>query len=304
MKTHNFLLAASLTLLLSAVASAQAVRSVQVRSVDFDAGWVEIFNYGGTTVDLSGWRFCSFDEDDSFVYSSASGLNGQSINAGESIFIHFNDDAPVGDPGRINRSAVGAFALPLDASAWGLALFDPPAGGSVTFGDNTQIADYIQWNIGGAVNGNASTRASQAVAEGLWTGPADFISTNADTRRIDLTIVGDLTAQGPTDYTLVGPATFDEHQGVDASDDHLNPTALTFPLGSTRIVVVQQGDFEIGGRDIDYITFTVPSGEVMTGIQLDGFIADQNNQAFYGLQQGSFFTTDAGSTGLGDLFGG
>ncbi|MEM1447713.1 MAG: hypothetical protein AAF726_24000 [Planctomycetota bacterium] len=289
---------------LSAIASAQAERAVQIRSVDFDTQIIELFNYGGTDVALDGWQFCSFDENDAFVYSDIGGLNGVTIQAGTPVFVHFNDDAPGGDPDRINRSDVGPFATPLDVSAWGLSIFDPPPGGFVSFNDSTQIADYVQWNVGGAPNSTASFRAGQAVGQGLWTGANDFVSTAASTTRIDLTIVADNRLHGPGDYTLIGETFFDEARGDEASGDHLNPTVLSFPLGSSTVVVNQQGDFEIGGRDIDYITFDVPAGQQLSALNMEGFIADPFNQAFFGLVFGSSFPNDANNTDILDLDGG
>lgn len=289
---------------LTTLASAQAERSVQIRSIDFDTQIVELFNYGFADVALDGWRFCSFDENDAFVYSSPGGLNGVTIESGTPIFVHFNDDAPGGDPDRINRSVVGPFATPLDESAWGLSIYDPPASGIVSFGDSTQIADYLQWNVGGSPNSSASTRAGQAVGEGLWTGINDFVPTSAETTRIDLTVVFDNRLHGPLDYTLIEETFFDEARGDEASDDRFNPTSLAFPLGSSTVVVNQQGDFEIGGRDLDYITFEVPAGQQLTALNMEGYIADPNNAAFLGLVLGDTFPTDENNTDITDLDGG
>ncbi|MEM9382497.1 MAG: hypothetical protein AAGB93_21265 [Planctomycetota bacterium] len=290
---------------LSAIASAQAERSVQIRSVDFDTQIIELFNYGSADVALDGWQFCSFDDNEGFVYTNPGGLNGVTIEAGTPVFVHFGNDAPAGDPDRIDRNVVGPFATPLDLTAWGLLIFDPPAGGSVNFDDSTQIADYVQWNVNGTPNGSASTRADQAVAEGLWTGVLDFVPTvPLTTTRIDLTVVADNRLHGPADYTVIGPTFFDEARGDEASGDHLNPTVLAFPLGSSTVVVNQQGDFEIGGRDVDYITFDVPAGQQLAALNLEGYIADPFNQAFFGLVFGSSFPNDADNTGLFELDGG
>ncbi|MEM8712574.1 MAG: hypothetical protein AAGG01_16595, partial [Planctomycetota bacterium] len=293
----------ALALCLTATASAQTNRSVQIRSVDFDRGLIEVFNFGTADADLSGWRFCSFDQNDSFVYSGSGGLSGVSVEAGTSLFVHFNDDAPAGDADRINRSDVGSFATPLSSEAWGLALFDPPAGGSVSFGNSGQMADYVQWNRRGASNGNASTRAGQAVSQGLWTARTDFVSTTVGTGRIDLTDGDGGLAHGPGTYFALGATVFDEAGGLDASDDRLSPTGIALVANSSSTVVLnQQGD--AFGRDIDYVTFDVPAGQRLARLTLDAFIADAGNQGFLGMQAGSIFTTDAASTSPADLLGG
>jgi len=63
---------------LAAAAHAQATapRAVQIRSVDFNAGILEVFNFGDAPVDLEGWRFCSHDFDQARRYTSPGGLAG------------------------------------------------------------------------------------------------------------------------------------------------------------------------------------------------------------------------------------
>ncbi len=286
----------------SATASAQTNRAVQLRSVDFDRGLIEVFNFGTTDADLSGWRFCSFDEDQSFRYSSIGGLNGVTIEAGTSLFVHFNNDAPAGDADRINRSAVGPFATPLSPEAFGLSFFDPPASGSISFGNGAQMSDYVQWSVGGAVDGNAASRAGQAVSQGIWTSNAGFVATTESTGRIDLTDGDGGLLHGPGSFFALGATVFDEAGGVDASDDRLNPTPIGLGAGSSTIVLNQQGD--AFGRDLDYVTFDIPAGQQLASLTLDAFIADAGNQGFLAIQQGTVFTTDASSTLPSDFLGG
>lgn len=287
---------------LSTAASAQTNRSIQLRSVDFDRGLIELHNFSSADVALSGWRFCSFDQDDAFRYSSPNGLAGQIIEAGTSFTVHFNNDAPAADPDRINRNDVGNFATPLNSTAWGLSIFAPPASGPIDFNDSTLIADYVQWIRNGNTNSSASIRAGQAVGQGLWTMNNDFVPTSLDTGRIELVAAAGTLLHGPDSYAVVGPTVFDEASGIDASDDNLAPTPIPLAIGTSTIVVNQQGDAL--GRDIDYITFDVPMGQELAELTLDAYTADANNLAFLGLQSGSVFTTDASSTGPGDLLGG
>ena len=84
-----------------------AERHVQFRSVNFQTGVIELFNFDSADIDLSGWRLCSHDFDERRRYTSPVGLSGVTIEAGTSLFVHLNDDAPAGDADAINRSALG-----------------------------------------------------------------------------------------------------------------------------------------------------------------------------------------------------
>ncbi|MEM7166909.1 MAG: hypothetical protein AAF581_15705 [Planctomycetota bacterium] len=201
---QRFIVCCSLSLALlglPAVASAQSTeRGVQLRSVDFGAGILEVFNYGAANVDLTGWRFCSHDTDQERQYTTPTGLAGVTIEASTSIFVHFNNDAPAGDPDRFDLVALGNFALPLNSDAYGIQLFFPDASGDVAFGNNTLIADMLQWNIPGTAVGTADFRTAQAVAAGLWTAVGDYVPTATDTARIDLLDATGGLLHGPADY--------------------------------------------------------------------------------------------------------
>jgi len=193
--------------ILSLVSSNDAAadnRDVQIRSIDFNASTLELHNFGITDIDLSGWRFCSHDLDQQRVYSSSTGLNGVLIEAGTSITIYFNNDAPPGVD-NINRSQLVGFAQPLDQDAYGIQMYFPGTSGFVSFNDNSLIADHVQWNVLGATVGTAEARTAQAVATGLWTANGDFIATNNDSARIDLTDVSNGRLHGPADYAVTNP---------------------------------------------------------------------------------------------------
>ncbi|MEO1008872.1 MAG: GC-type dockerin domain-anchored protein [Planctomycetota bacterium] len=196
---------------LAAAAHAQVDRQVQIRSVDFGTGVIELFNFAATDVDLSGWRFCSHDFNEARRYSGSGGLNGVTIEAGTSVFIHFDDDAPAGDPDRLDRASLGgAFAGPLDQDAYALEIFTPGPDGVVSFGSTTDIVDHVQWNLAGGDVGSAQTRSAQAVTAGLWTAASDFVITTDDSERIDL--IDDTGAE------LHGPADYDVAEGVCRAD--------------------------------------------------------------------------------------
>ncbi|MEL6429269.1 MAG: hypothetical protein AAFR54_08830 [Planctomycetota bacterium] len=277
-------------------------RSIQIRSVDFEAEVLEVFNFGTTDVDLSGWRFCSHDFDEAFRYTSPAGLQGVTIEANSSIFVHFEDDAPGGDPDRFNRSALGAFAAPLDSDAFGIQFYFPNSSGNVSFGNSALIADHLQWSQSGSV-GAAATRSSQAVSEGLWSGTSDFIGTAPNSSSIELLDLSGDEAGAPSEYSvLAANNAHDEAVDGDLSDDRLAPTAVSLEFGDNRVRATQQGN--AFGRDIDYLTITVPLSAELTELRLVDFVAGPGNLAFLGLQSGSTFTVDASSAGAGDLLGG
>ena len=212
-------------------------RDVQIRSIDFDAGVLELHNFGALDIDLTGWRFCSHDFNEVRRYSSSSGLNGVIIEAGTSVLVYFNDDAPMGNPDALNRSAVGNFAVPLDQDAYGIQIYFPsPKSGSVSFGNSSLIADHLQWNIDGSGVGNAEFRSGQAVSVGLWTAVGQFIATTNDTSTVTLTDLGDGRLHSPANYTTQTmttpcPADLDGSGTVDLQD--LNLILSSFGLNDT-----------------------------------------------------------------------
>ena len=194
-------------------------RYVQLRGVDFTDGIIELFNFGDVDVALDGWRFCSHDFDQERRYTAPNGFDGTSISAGGSVFVHFNNDAPLDTANRINRADLGgALAEPLDQDAYALQVFFPDANGNVDFGESAQIADHLQWNIDGLGAGQAEARTQQAVDEGLWSAIGDFVATTALSEFIELVdLSGDEFGQ-PDEY-------FVEAGGIDSDGDGVTDDA-------------------------------------------------------------------------------
>ncbi|MEM8681102.1 MAG: hypothetical protein AAGF97_17285, partial [Planctomycetota bacterium] len=163
-------------------------RAVQMRSIDFAAQTIELFNYGNTTESMDGWRFCTHDDDQVRIYSAAPGLGGM-IAPGESIEI---DVASI------------LVAAPFDNDAYSMAIFDTSAG---NFGGTANIVDHLQWSINGISDAGAAFRSQQAVNGGLWTGAAEWIVTSADTVRIELTDLTGAALHGPANYDAIGAVT-------------------------------------------------------------------------------------------------
>ena len=193
---------------------------IQFRSIDFEDGLIEVHNFGDTAVDLTGWRFCSHDTDQERRYTSAGGLNGRTLAAGASFVVHFNNDAPGGDPDAVNRSDLGNFAVPLDTDGYGLQFFSPNAGGTVMFGDSSLISDALQWNIPGMATGTADFRTDQAVKVGLWTDIDEYIETSLDVTKITLLDEDGGLLHGPASYeaSLPCPADINGNGATDFSD--------------------------------------------------------------------------------------
>ncbi len=187
-----------------------AERDVQIRSIDVTNRIIELHNYGASDEALDGWRFCSHDESLSRFYTSPAGLNGITLMAGASLFIHQNNDAPGGDPSRINASAVGSMR-PIDAGPFGLQIYFAP----VVFFDGNTIADHLQWSIGGAGDGIADERNDEAVGGGVWNGFDNWISTAADTGYIRLNDTTGATLHGPKNYSALAAMPDCNENGVD-----------------------------------------------------------------------------------------
>jgi len=239
----------------AAALNSNGERCVQIRSVDFNAGVIEVYNFGATDVDMTGWRFCSHDFNEARRYSSSTGLDGVMLESGTSIYVHFNDDAPGGDVDRLDRSSLGSFALPLDQDAYGMQLFFPDAAGNINFGNSTLIADHLQWNVDGTSPGSSTTRSGQAVSEGLWNDINDFISTQSDSVALGLTdLSGDISGE-PDEY--------------DVFDLLLSQTAL-IPGGMTTFTA----ENAFAGENIFFLyslsgTGAGPSVPALGGLQLD-----------------------------------
>ena len=90
-------------LVLPTVASA-APRDVQIVAFDFETQVMELFNFGPTSEDLSGWVFCSASATQVRRYTTFAALDGVSVGSGESLFIHLLNDSG-GQPGTIDRPA-------------------------------------------------------------------------------------------------------------------------------------------------------------------------------------------------------
>jgi hypothetical protein len=231
---------------LFSVPSFAAARDVQIRVVDFSTGIIELFNFGTTDELLDGYRFCTHNSTMIFLYSSRAGFNGFTVEAGTSLFVHFNNDSP-GGPDHINRSTLGGqFATPLDPNAFSMSLFFPP----LDFNNGNTMADHLQWSIGGIDDTTADERSDEAQSGGVWTDQSTWIATQNTTLRI---ILKDTTGQvlhGPSDYA------------VDECPCPMNYSAGLAGSGGIVPTISTSGGFARLGTT----TFQIDGGQMLGGV--------------------------------------
>ena len=156
-------------------------RNVQFRTIDLSNSVAELRNFGSTDQNLTGWRFCTHDEGEVRQYSATGGLSGRILAAGESLFVHFNNDADAAAADQINVSSIGgSFAQPLDANgAYGIQIyFQTP------FGVGANIADHLQFSEFGLDDTSADDRSDEAQIGGVWVDQNDWIAVLPETEMI------------------------------------------------------------------------------------------------------------------------
>ncbi len=186
----------------SSIIAQAAPRDVQFRSVDLSTGVIELHNFGAGDEALDSWQFCTHSDTGAARYTAATGLNGVTVEAGTSFFVHTANDAPA-DPDHRNLSSLGGFfSLPMDTGPFALELFRPN-GPFIIFGSAADMVDHLQWAIGGSsIDALASFRNLQAVSAGLWDDAAVWINTAADSALITLDDTTGGLLHGASDYTV------------------------------------------------------------------------------------------------------
>ncbi|HED54164.1 MAG TPA: hypothetical protein ENJ00_08180 [Phycisphaerales bacterium] len=179
-------------------------REVQIRSIDFENSIVEIFSFSSETEDLTGWRLCTHDDDQVRQYTSP--MAPRTISPGQSIYLYWNNDAPGGDPDRINIADLGGFfAGPLDRGPFSIGLYFPGHDGIVMFSDPFDMIDSIQWSIDGLDNNSADERSDEAELAGLWIDQSLWIATTPVSLSIMLTDATGGLLHGPKNYQVNEP---------------------------------------------------------------------------------------------------
>ena len=191
-----FLLMLWLGILIASAQAFAAPRDVQITAVNFDTGVVEVRNLGTSIESLSGWRFCSHNTSMTLHYSGIGGLNGISLEPGESLFVHYNNDATTSD--EINIATIGGLFASLERDAYGLQLYFAP----VNFLNGNTIADHLQWSLNGVDNVSADERSDEAESGGVWVDQTQWIAVASDTSLISLVDLSGAELHSPTDYVL------------------------------------------------------------------------------------------------------
>ncbi len=220
-------------------------RFVQIRSINLTTSVLELFNSGMNSQSLAGWRFCTHDEDQVRRYSSFSGLNSFTLASGQSLYVHFNNDADPANAQAVNISTIGgSFATPLDAAgAYGAQIYL-----NSSFGSGASIADHIQFSIDGLDDNSADDRSDEAEGE-VWRDQSEWVSISLDTEMIVLNDASlDSEIHSPADYTVVDPV-------VVILGDLNGDQMVTFADIQPFILALTSGNFVPAG-DID------ESGEV------------------------------------------
>jgi hypothetical protein len=170
-------------------------RGIQFTEVDFVNSTMTLTNLNeNEAVSLSGWRFCSHDENQTRRYSSRNGLNNLTLMPAQTLVIEFGSAS--GDLGTIGIGALGNFAGPFDRGPYSISLYD---GGS--FGQGANIVDHIQWSIDGVDNTTADERSDEAQSGGVWSNQSLWVATTAETELLVL--------DSPSATTILhGPASY------------------------------------------------------------------------------------------------
>lgn len=156
-------------------------RDVQIRAVSFNSHWIELFNSGDTDQPLDGWQLCSSDSDETLKCTSASLLNGKTIEAGTVFKVYPFGNSCSNGPDCIDVPHTSLAKPIMNLGAYALALYKQPP-----FQDGQNMVDYIQWSTNGVPNLTADDLADEAVSGGLWSSIDSFIPTQTGTIRITL----------------------------------------------------------------------------------------------------------------------
>lgn len=175
-----------------------AVRDIQIVKVDLSTAVVTLQNVGAFPQPIDGFRFCTADENEFFRYTAAGGFNGTTLGPGETLDVHWNNDAP---GGAVNVASLGGFvAAPLDAGPYGLAIY-----WTSPFELVDSMADYMQFTDSLINPGNGTADARAGVAAGvLWTGANEWVVLEADTTMMTLNDLSGGLLHGPASYDLGG----------------------------------------------------------------------------------------------------
>lgn len=179
------------------------VRDVQIVEVDTGSAVVTLSNCGDAAQSLEGFQFCTQNDSQILRYTSGAGFSGVSLDPGDELRVHWNNDAPGDDPDAINVSSLGGLsAQPLDSGPFGLSLY-----WTTPFSIGANLADHVMWTDSLDSSGNltADERADEAVAGGVWTAVDAWVVTDGAPVVLQLTDETCSELHGPADYEATAP---------------------------------------------------------------------------------------------------
>ena len=230
-------------------------RGIQIRTIDLVNQTLEVHNFGTTDQPLDGWRFCTHDEAAERRYTSGTAFNGAVIAAGESLFVMYNNDASAAN--ELNISALGNFAQPLDAEgAYAIQFyFQTP------FGTGANIADHVQFSLGGEDNSSADARSS--IAEGnVWSDQNAWISVSESTTSISLTAGAETSEiNSPADFTVTGAVVVLGDVNLDGAVNFLDIAPFVTILTTSDFQA--EADIDMSG-EVDFLDIS-PFVDILTG---------------------------------------
>ncbi|MGH7242203.1 MAG: hypothetical protein ACREJD_02160 [Phycisphaerales bacterium] len=112
-----------------------------------------------------------------------------------------------------------------------------------------------------------------------------------------------LALAGLAPFRAEAGITYNESTQGDLSDNRLAPTHLNLSYGSNTLAAKFGKGPTPDMHDLDYVSFTVPPGRVMSHIVVTDYFDDDFNFSFIGVQAGSTFTIPFDSFDVGALLG-
>jgi len=159
-----------------------------------------LFNRNSEPTNLDGWRFMTSNDTATGITTDQHGFEGIVLPPFSTFIIQLDNDADISHG--LNAQDLGAIA-DHQSDAFAITLFFPDAKGEVSFLDETQIADHMQWSLNGNHHQSVEGHSQLAVDGGLWTEHDDWIDVREHTYLLDF--IGDSTQRlhGPDDYDIL-----------------------------------------------------------------------------------------------------
>ena len=240
-KNYNLLF--SLSLFFVMFLQMQTTAQVRIVEVDPATERVKLHNYGGSTVDISSYWFCTL-----FAYGQ---LNSMTVLSG-SLNLAAGSDVEVTSSVALNNSAAD------------LGLYSTPS-----FASSTAMQDFTQWGSGG--NG----RENVAVNKGIWTA-GTFINLPAPYE-----YTGDGAQNGVSFWdTLLGIDDFSVNQFRILQDPSSSKLMLSLPRisGSITLDVFDVLGKKILTKEVSSISSTIDVTKWNNGVYLVRLTADNATQ--------------------------